>query len=199
MTPTRQEIVFFDLETGGLDMQKHAVIQIAAIAVDTADYEELGTFEQKILFDDNEADAETLAMNSYNEKEWDKHGKLPQQTYNLFEEFLEKHATVEKTSKRGKPYKVAKLAGHNAARFDDPFWRTWVKRKLGDRAWISADYLTMDTVQQALWFFADIGKEPPSYRLVDLAKYFKVDHENAHDALSDVRATIGISRIMLSL
>jgi len=38
------------------------------------------------------------------------------------------------------------------------------------------------------------GEGNPLFKLVDLAKAQNVAHENAHDALYDVRATIGLAR-----
>ncbi len=56
-----QRLVFFDLETGGLDPKRHPIIQLAAVAVD-AGLEVLEAFEAKVIFDRNKANAHSLQL-----------------------------------------------------------------------------------------------------------------------------------------
>lgn len=60
-----QKIVFFDLETSGLDPKSHAIIQIAAVAVTMPDMEIVGRYEAKIKFSAAKADPVALTGNVY--------------------------------------------------------------------------------------------------------------------------------------
>ena len=107
--------VFVDLETGGTEVS-HPDIQIAAIAM--RNWAELDSFEAKIIFDEREADSEALEINHYDPEVWEREAIPEQEVIGRFGNFLRKHAVIKKVSKRnGKPYRVARLAGHNAWRF----------------------------------------------------------------------------------
>lgn len=182
-----QKLVVFDCETSGLDPQKHAIIQIAAVAVDEQ-FRELEAFERKILFLVENAEPEALKLNSYDAAIWEREALAPARVAAEFASFLGRHATVELISKRsGRPYQVARLAGHNAASFDGEFLKAWYRR-LG--AFLPAEYLIRDTLQLALWRFHGAVEKPASFKLADLCAYFGIElGADAHDALADVRAT----------
>jgi len=185
-------IVYFDLETGGLS-PLHPDIQIAAIAV--GGWQEIESYEAKIRFDEKQAEPEALALNSYDPEAWEKDGKPEAQVVAEFGGFLRRHAAVDLISQRGKPYSVARLAGHNAVSFDAPRLRRMFERH---SAFCPATvYQPLDTVQLALWRCAPRGETPPSFKLVDLCSHFGVDLDDAHDALSDVRATISLARRLM--
>ena len=57
-------LVFFDLEVTGLDPHNDAIIQVAAIAVDSS-LCELEQFEAKICFDEQAASPDALQPNNY--------------------------------------------------------------------------------------------------------------------------------------
>ncbi len=101
------------------------------------------------------------------------------------------------------------FVGFNSIRFDDEFmrflhWRNFYDAyewewKDGTGRW---DILDVVRMTRALrpdgieWPFAPDGK--PSNRLGYLAKVNKLSHINAHDALSDVEATIDVTRLVYS-
>lgn len=187
-------LVFFDLETGGLDPAKHPIIQIAAIAVDEK-LQELAEFEAKILFKVENADPQALAINSYNAQEWAAKARLPGDVCDDLSSFFKRFADVKMTSKAGKPYQVAQLIGHNAASFDGPFLQQWY-RKLDQ--FMPAAFSVLCTYQKAMHFFHDRYQQPrpENFKLESLCKYFNVPLANAHDALADVRATLGLYRAL---
>lgn len=188
-------IVFFDLETGGLDPAKHPIIQIAAIAVDEQ-LNELETFERKVDFDMATADPEALAKNSYNREVWDRESCPDVHVCSELSRFFKRFADVEMISKDGRPYKVAQLIGHNADSFDGPFLQQWYKRL---EQFMPAAFRALCTYQRALHHFherPDIGR-PENFKLEGLCKYFGIPHENAHDAMADCRATIAVYRAIL--
>ncbi len=96
-------------------------------------------------------------------------------------------------------------AGYNSIRFDDAFTRNLFYRNLrdpyereyrnGNTRW---DLIDLARMCYALrpegieWPMHEPGK--PSFRLEDLSAANGIEHEGAHDALADVRATIGLAQ-----
>ena len=99
------------------------------------------------------------------------------------------------------------VSGFNNIRFDDEIIRRLLYRNLRDpyaREWHGGNcrWDLIDPMRAAYALRPD-GIEWPkkedgsvSFRLEDLARANNVLHENAHDALSDVRATIGVARVL---
>lgn len=99
--------------------------------------------------------------------------------------------------------------GYNTIRFDDEITRFMLWRNLSDpyaREWQNGcgrwDLLDVVRMVYALrpdginWPQKEDGT--PSFKLEDLARANGLLHEQAHDALSDVRATIGLARLIRS-
>lgn len=98
-------------------------------------------------------------------------------------------------------------AGYNSIRFDDVFTRNLLYRNLrdpyereyrnGNSRW---DLIDLTRMYYALrpdglqWPMHEPGK--PSFKLEDLSKANGIEHEGAHDALADVRATIDLARLL---
>ena len=97
--------------------------------------------------------------------------------------------------------------GYNTLRFDDevtrytlyrnfydPYAREWQN---GNSRWDLIDLVRMTYALRPAgieWPKHDDGR--PSFRLEDLTVANGIGHESAHDALSDVRATIGLARLV---
>lgn len=99
------------------------------------------------------------------------------------------------------------FVGYNSVRFDDEFMRYLLYRNFCDAyewQWCDGcsrwDLLDVVRMTRALrpagitWPFATDGS--PSNRLEYLTQVNGLDHENAHDALSDVWATIDVARLI---
>ena len=99
------------------------------------------------------------------------------------------------------------VAGFNNLRFDDEFTRQMAYRNFHDpyaREWRNGnsrwDVIDMFRAAYALrpegfnWYEREPGV--PGFRLEGLAKANGIEHEDAHDALADVRATIEITRLL---
>ncbi|WP_416304894.1 exodeoxyribonuclease I [Neptunicella sp. SCSIO 80796] len=99
------------------------------------------------------------------------------------------------------------VAGYNSIRFDDEVTRYGLYRNLFDpyaREWQNGnsrwDIIDMLRACYALrpegieWPMRDDGS--PSFRLEHLTAANGIGHEDAHDALSDVRATIAMARLV---
>jgi len=187
-------LVFFDLETGGLELH-HPIIQIAAVAT-TPDGDELSSFEAKLQFDIAQADAESLTKNSYSAEAWASRAVPPSVALSSFTQFLRPFTDIPMVSRRnGRPYRVAQLIGHNAAEFDSPRLQHAFK---SNDIFLNASWSVLDTVQRARFFFHEHPElpRPASYSLGDLCAALDVPLVDAHDALADVRATAGIYRAM---
>jgi exodeoxyribonuclease-1 len=97
--------------------------------------------------------------------------------------------------------------GYNTVRFDDEFMRNMLYRNFSDPydwQWRDGrsrwDLLDLARITRALrpdgvnWPFAPDGK--PTVRLEFLTKVNGLDHENAHDALNDVYASIAVAKLI---
>lgn len=183
-----KKIVFFDLETGGVQPH-HPNIQIAAIACNEQTGEEVDSFEQKIQFDVSACDPKALEINSYskNPEAW-ANAVTHDEAMLRFNCFLSRHKTVSKVGRPPKnfPYKVAKLGGHNVTAFDFPR----IKQAFDDiKTFLPADMMMRDTLALAVWWCDLSGQEPPNFRLTTLLQFFGIPLPGEmHDALTDVRA-----------
>jgi DNA polymerase III epsilon subunit-like protein len=95
-------------------------------------------------------------------------------------------------------FHVAQLASHNS-QFDGPFLKAWFEQL---DIFLPASYRVYCTLQRAYWLFHENPHLPlpDDYRLGTLCEYFGVPlnpHE-AHDALADVRAAVGLYLAMRS-
>ena len=181
--------IFFDVETGGVE-DHHPIVQIAAIAV-TPDWSEVETFERKIQFDPRKCDPEALALNSYSSAAWA--NALPEpRVLQEFGDFLGRHRCVDLVSRAGKPYSVARVAGHNIVGFDLERISAAFKHY---RLFFPVDFRTvLDTRYGAVWHFERLGSRPKDFKLTGLCQHFGIPTDGAHDALVDVRLSIALAR-----
>lgn len=181
--------VYFDLETGGIEM-RHPVIQLAAIAVDES-LSECGTFERKIAFSVEACDPEALRVNHFTAEAW-KDATSPAATIGAFNAWLKPFSSIEKLSQRtGAPYMLAKLAGYNAVTFDGPRLKAMY---VG--SFFPCSYQIRDVMQRAFWWCDEHGIVPEDFKLTTLCRYFSIPTDGAHDALTDVRLTIALAKAM---
>lgn len=184
-------IIFFDLETGGFDEHKHAIIQIAALAVEMADLSIVEEFECKINFKPENATHDALSVNCYDADVWKREAVGPFDACKQFSEFLKRFANVEMISKAGKPYHVAQLAAYNAE-FDARFLQAWYKRL---DQFMPASFRAMCVLQRALWHFQEQLLPPPkSFKLFDVCEALGITLDGAHDAQADNRAQVEVYR-----
>lgn len=183
--------IFFDTETGGIE-PKHPTIQLAAIAIDDADWSEQAVFQCKIRFDESACDPEALKMNHYDPEVWKKEAVPKTAVASRLTLFSKPYRSVQMISKRtGEPYSVAKLCGHNALTFDLPRLREFYGTQF-----FPFVYHVKDTLQRALWYFDEhpLIKRPESLKLSVLCESFGIATDGAHDALTDVRLAISLAR-----
>ena len=197
VTPSKALTVYVDIEAAGLEIRR-PIIQIAAIAVDE-ELHEVDQFETKIRFDESNACPDALRKIHYRRAEWKRTAVPPKKAAWSFAKFLRRHAAVEIYKRDLSVFRVAQLASHNS-QFDGPFLKAWFERL---DIFLPASYRVFCTLQRAYWFFQENPQLPlpDDYRLGTLCGYFGVPlnpHE-AHDALADVRAAVGLYRAMLNV
>jgi DNA polymerase III epsilon subunit-like protein len=194
----RRKLVAWDLETGGLEMH-HPITQLAAVAVYIDTFEEVATYEAKIQFREEDCEPVALQVNHYSRERW-ANAKPEAQVMREFARFLKDHATVEQMSKRtGKPFFVARLAGHNVVNFDQP--RTAAMWERAGGGFFPAHYQCLDTLQRAMWWAQEADLTPESFRLENCLKMMGLDPPAGplHDALNDCRASIAIAKFCAGL
>ena len=189
-----QSFYFYDLETTGVNPRVGRIMQFAGQRTDM-DLVPIGEPDNVLikLTDEIVPDPEAILIT----------GITPQQTIQEgiteaeFLDYFTKHISTAGTI----------FVGYNSVRFDDEFMRYLHYRNFYDPyEWQWADKRSrwdlLDVVRmtRALrpegieWPFDSKGK--PSNRLELLTSVNHIDHDNAHDALSDVRACIAVAKLL---
>ena len=192
MTP--HTFLWHDYETFGLNPRRDRPAQFAGIRTD-AELNEIG--EPVMLYcqpaNDYLPDPQSCLITGITPQHCLQHG-LPEHTFAAqIEQLLAEPGTIG--------------VGYNTIRFDDEVTRFMFWRNLIDpyaREWQNdcGRWDLLDVVRMAYalrpegiqWPLTDEGK--PSFKLEDLARANGLLHETAHDALSDVRATIALARLI---
>ncbi|MBR3056076.1 exodeoxyribonuclease I [Candidatus Saccharibacteria bacterium] len=185
---------FYDLETSGLKAREDRIMQFAGQRT-SMELEPIGEPVNILVKMTDDALPSPGAINVT--------GITPQAT--LMDGVSEAEFCRFVTEEVFVPGTVA--VGYNTVRFDDEFMRACLWRnfydpyewewKDGRSRW---DMLDVVRLTRALrpegieWPFTEDGK--PTNRLELLTKLNGVEHEHAHDALSDVYATIAVARLI---
>jgi len=179
-----QNLAFVDVETTGLDPDKHEVIEIGCVLVnqnwpgDAPIFDLIEEFELKIKpVQIENADPVALRINGFDPNQW------------VFAYDLKQAMEIF-----GKKTADAIMVGHNVC-FDFMFI---------DKAFKKADvpnkmhYHKLDTISIA---FAKLHNEGGADRfsLNFLCEYFGIKNEHAHTALSDARATFEVYKKLMML
>ncbi len=189
-------ILWYDLETFGLDSRYDRIAQFACIRTDE-NLEETG--ERLVLYCKPPFDYLPSIQSCI------VHGITPRHAY---EEGLDEYDFA--TRIRSLVLAPATtVAGFNSVQFDDEFLRFLLYRNLYDpyeREWKNGNsrWDIIDLARAArdlrpggiVWPEDETGR--PIFRLEVLAKANGIAHGAAHDALSDVEATIGLARLLRS-
>src|SRR3989344_4117574 len=185
---------FYDLETSGVNPRTDRIMQFAGQRTNL-NLEPVGEpFNFLIkLSEDVLPEPDAILVTGITPQKTISEGITEAEFFKLFCEEIVKPGTV--------------FAGFNNIRFDDEFIRFGLYRNFYDAyewQWKNNcsrwDILDLTRITRALrpdgikWPFAPDGK--PSNRLELLSSVNGLDHENAHDALNDVLATIAIARVV---
>lgn len=173
----KHNLAFIDIETTGLDILKHEIIEIGCVLTGP-DLKVIEEFELKIKPEHIEnADPTALKVNHYSEKAWS--------TAFSLEEAMEIFAK-----------KVANciMVGQNVA-FDSGFLEhAFSKIDVKN----SMHYHKLDTISIA---WAKLHREPDleHFSLREMCLRFGIKNERAHSALSDARATCLLYKKLMEL
>jgi DNA polymerase III epsilon subunit-like protein len=183
-----KKVVYVDIETGGLDRDRHPITQIAAYVPATKEF-----FERKIIVDPAECDPVALEINHYNPAVWAATAVPACLAALDFIIFLRRHATIHFVDRDGDKLKsVAQMAGHNADAFDLPFLRRWAAEFGHD---LPIYHTSLCTKQLAMWLHPGLD----SYSLGPLCQHFGIEIKNAHDALADAVACARLAERLLEI
>jgi len=187
--------IYIDIETVGLKISD-PIIEVAAVAVETGTYRVIDTIDMKIEFAMKEiTNFKALGVNKFSAEEWTKYALPSKIAAEKMALFFSQYATIEKTSRKGNPYTVAKLAGHNANVFDTPRLKHWFKKH---ELFFPAMMRTLCTEQKARWVFEDNPdlQPPKNYQLGTLIEHLSLESQPDHTALADTLATVDLARAL---
>ncbi|MCV6588982.1 MAG: exodeoxyribonuclease I [Marinobacterium sp.] len=191
---SEQTFFWHDYETSGADPRRDRPLQFAGIRTDA----ELNIIEEPVMFycrpaEDLLPHPQACLIT----------GIVPQDA--LREGYCEAEFIARVHKELARPGTCA--VGYNSIRFDDEVTRNTLYRNFYDpyaREWQNGcsrwDIIDMLRLTRALrpeginWPVYEDGS--PSLRLEDLTKANNIDHGNAHDALSDVYATIEMAKLV---
>lgn len=187
---------FYDLETSGTNPSQSRVMQFAGQRT-TLDLEPLGDPVNVIirLTPDVVPDPDAILITGITPQRTVQEGVTEYEFLQLFWQQVATPGTI--------------FVGFNTVRFDDEFMRYMLYRnyydpyewqwKDGRSRWDLLDVVRMTRALRPdgiTWPFDSKGK--PSNRLELLTKANNIDHYAAHDALSDVHASIALARLLRS-
>jgi len=185
--------VFYDFETTGLDTKFSQPIQIAAIAVD----EDFNQIDDPInvrcrLKDGVIPNPSALLVH-----------KVPIDILKNEQSF---YSMMDFIYKKFSSWGPATFIGYNSIRFDEEVLRSSFFQSLYDpyltntnnntRTDLFKIVLGLSSLNENILDIPVNEKNKPSYKLENIAKNNNIKHLSAHDALSDVYATIGIAKII---
>lgn len=197
-----EKVVVFDVETGGTNPAVHPITQFAAIAVNEQ-WEEVASVNFLLRFNEADCSPEALEIQGYDRERWEREAVDPLIIRKQVASFFRQHATLQETSKAGRPYLVARVCGHNASTFDRYFLErlfAFEDRERGiDRVFLpAATYRALDTLSLARWVSLARPPGPKDHKLGSLVEWLGLPAFDAHDALADVRATAAVARGLLA-
>lgn len=162
-------ILWFDLETTGLDKNTHTILEIAIVKTDMKG-NILSKWSSKIKATSQDivkASKRALEINHYTEEAW-KDAPTPEEI-----------APIIREKFKGKYI----LGGHNVAHFDVPFLKAWFNKHGQDP---NIGYRFLDTMSTAVEHLFPCGLKSAS--LVNIRKALAIETGEAHTALADTLA-----------
>jgi DNA polymerase III epsilon subunit-like protein len=178
-------LLFTDVETGGLKAGKHSLLQVALVAV--KDGVENGRIDFFISQDNYTVTPEALKINKLDLLQVKKEGVSPERACQLIIEFIAKYFGTEKPI----------LVGHNV-NFDKGFLSVLFEENgINIEKYIS--HRMIDTMS-LLWGLYDVGKVPfEACNSKGAFEYFNIIVDKLHDALDDTLATVQLYYKILEL
>lgn len=184
-------IVFYDFETTGRSPQWDQIIQVGAILCDK-DLIELERFEMKCSLNNSIVPApQALLVNNLSV------GSLQNQN-------ISNYSLVQRMMNKFSEWSPAIFIGYNSISFDEEFMRNALFQNLHQNPYLTQTNNNKRAdvyhIVQASTLYIPTGINIPDgnnkFKLENLAPSNNIDHNDAHDALADVTATIGICKII---
>lgn len=194
MAHSNTSFFFYDLETSGVNARSARIMQFAGQRTDL-DLNPIGEPYNILikLTDDVLPEPGAILVTGITPQMTLADGITEAEFFKIFIEEIASEGTI--------------FVGFNSIRFDDEFMRFGLYRNFYDPyqwQWRDGrskwDILDLVRITRALrpeginWPFASDGK--PSNKLELLTSVNKLNHTNAHDALSDVNATIAVAKLI---
>ena len=173
----KHDLAFVDIETTGLNVTKHEIIEIGCVITDYK-LKVKEEFEIKIKPERIEnANKTSLKINHYNTKDWENASEL-KDTLKIFSKKVEDCIMV----------------GQNVA-FDSGFLEyNFARNNLVN----TMHYHRLDTISIA-WTKFHNDENFEHFSLREMCKYFDIENKNPHSALSDARATYELYKKLMNL
>jgi len=186
------EVVVIDVRTTGPRKHGDQIIGVAAAVADLNELKPKAVLDVAVKFDDTKALPHYLEAACYDMDLWARTALSPADAMQTVDDFLSRHRHIRRVNRKGEPFWVAQLVGHNASWFDAPFLKSWFDRS---HRFFPADFIAMDTCQWARWEFAmnPAVTTPKDYMIGTLAEYFSIDLPDT-GAKSEVLAVIELAR-----
>jgi len=172
-------LAFIDVEVSGLSLKDGELLEIGLVLASQPDLKILEEWEVKIKPQHLEtADKEALLLVGYNEKAWE--NALDLKT--ALEQFLEKT-------------KGALIVGHNVN------WDLMWLRKAIEENGLGKKFArrSLDTISIAYAKLRDKASGIKYFSLSNLAKYFGIEENQKHHALSDAKTTYEVFKKLIKL
>lgn len=179
------KIFRIDTETTGLNPKQCGIIEIAIIV--EIDDKVLVEYQSKMLpFPGDEIKEDALKINGIDIE------KIKIKPQKVCEDIL----SIINDSFRISKEKII-LSGHNVA-FDKGFLYHWFMKNGMSDEWFSDhfDEKIICTRKKAEKYFLNKADKPENYKLTTLTDWFKIEHDNAHSAWSDMEASRRLDGIL---
>lgn len=174
----KRHLIFIDLETSGLDVTKHEIIEIGCLIVNGENFEVIEEYSAKIKPEHIEnASKEALEINGYSKEKW--------------QDSLDLKIAIQKVFDMTKG---GMIAGWNVA-FDWAFIEA-AFRKLKIES--NFNYHKVD-VQAIAYAKLYRKKDITNLRLRSIASHFGYDLGNVHGASEDIRITYEVFKKLMEL
>ena len=190
------KLLFFDLETTGVDSKNCAIIQLAGIMVEIDPENNLKPVDAINLKmkprKGKTVEQEALAINNYSLNdimEWENDAVA----FKKFMTFIEKHVV------RFNSIDKIKLCGYNNSRFDTDFLRQWFKENdnlyFGSYFWVDQ----IDVMCEASRYLIHYRPALNNFKLGNIANVLGVplDENSLHDGFYDIKITYKIFKKIL--
>ena len=177
------KVLWIDVETTGLDKDKHGLIQLAYIYEEDGEIKETDSIVAR-LFEDDIVDLRALEINGVNPIILNQYPS-PHKSFNKFLSFLNKKVSVEDYKDK------VTIVGYNT-QFDIGFLRKWFEKNNNNvfDKYFNRKYI--DIMQMAIYLNYIKKINTINNKLITLCDYFNIEL-NPHDAMNDIKATYELS------